>query len=200
MLKLFQRTIIIGLFSYLSFLSSISYAGTHFTLKGNISNNYFGLNKQDVLSGSISVAFDLGEYLRVGVTHRQSVNNTRGYKSTNDRSVYYYTTEETRAVANSVDLTVILYYGKLFVPYVLIGMVKKDYYIKTSIADTYNASNHYPLPPVPNGGVGVGLRLNKAFSVKLSYTVSPGIKQTAPNRAPERALDTITAIGIGYNI
>ncbi|NRA45330.1 MAG: hypothetical protein HRU09_10295 [Oligoflexales bacterium] len=177
-------------------------AGIHFTLQSSLSENNFLLTSQNSRSGSASIAFDLGTYFRIGLTHRQAVNQSRGHfaVSNTDPKVYEYKEEETHVFSNSLDFTIILYYGRLFVPYLQIGAVKKDYQLVTT---TENETKYTKasFDPVPNGGIGLGVRLNRNFSLKLSLSLSPGLKQSTPEQEKaEGVWDTYTSVGISYNI
>lgn len=178
-------------------------ATVHFTLESMLSQNNIPLSAQNNRSVSASVALDLGTFLRVGLTHRQSSNQTKGYIAddpTVENPAYSYRATNNVSFANSVDLTIILYYGQLFVPYLQLGMVKKDYLITVAEGNAASQTATFSLPPVPNGGIGVGIRLNRNFSLKLSYSVSPGVRQVAPNQEKEGVLDSFTSIGITYNL
>lgn len=174
-------------------------SGIHFTLQGSFSDNNLGLRIQNNRSASTSIAVDLGTYFRIGLTHRQSMNQLEGYVVDQETQNYFFSREQTLMVANSVDLTIILYYGRLLVPYIQLGTVKKFYDIST--INEYNPrTNQISTPMVPNGGVGVGVRINRNFSVKLSYSVSPGIKEHYPSLKKEGVLDSFTSVGVSYNI
>lgn len=178
------------------------YAGVHFTLQSSLSENNLALTTQNSRSGSASVAFDLGTYFRIGVTHRQAISQKKGYVNiaTTESPVYIYNMEQFHLFANSLELTMILYYGRIFVPYIQIGIVKKDYLTATAIRDEPKATSKVSVDPEPSGGIGLGIRLNRNFSLKLSYTVSRGIRQDHPGLPPESVLDSYTSVGISYNI
>lgn len=181
---------------------SVSLAGMHFTLQSALSVNNLALTKQDSRSGSASVAFDLGTYFRIGVTHRQAISRKEGYVSLSGAGspLYIYNSEQFHLFANSLELTVILYYGRIFVPYLQIGIVKKDYLTISAIGDEPEAHSKVSVDPEPSGGFGLGIRLNSNFSLKLSYTISRGIRQVHPSLPPESVLDSYTSVGISYNI
>ena len=174
----------------------------HFTLQSALSENNLPLSSQNSRSGSASIAFDLGTYFRIGYTHRQAINTNQGYvQVTSQPESYQYKMEETHSFSNSLDFTIILYYGRLFVPYIQVGAVKKDYFLVSAVGDDEPTESKISLPPVPNGGVGVGIRLNRNFSLKISLSVSPGLKKTTPDQSePESVWDTFTSVGISYNI
>ncbi|MBP6217480.1 MAG: hypothetical protein KA436_02715 [Oligoflexales bacterium] len=183
-------------------LVSPLYAATHFSLQGSASYNNLGLNNEDSKAITASVSQDLGKYFGIGVTHRQGETTLKGYKYLDILDLYFSYEQRIRTIANSLDLTLVLYYGEVFVPYLQVGMVKKNYVVTTYgiSGDEQAEPKAYSLPPVPSAGMGLGIKINANFSLKLSYTVSPGIKQTNPASPPESVLDSYTAVGISYNI
>ena len=191
--------LIVTLFCLDPFLSTAR-AGIHFTLQSSLSENNLPLSSQNSRSGSASIAFDLGTYFRLGYTHRQTVNLSKGYVLTEDLESYKYRMEKNQSFSNSLDFTIILYYGAVFVPYLQLGVVKKDYLIASAVGEEDAITEPFSLPAVPNAGVGLGIRLNRNFSLKLSFSVSPGLKKTHPLLEAEPVWDTYTSIGISYNI
>ncbi|MFK7872962.1 MAG: hypothetical protein AB8C84_07290 [Oligoflexales bacterium] len=188
-------------------LSVHSYAAVHLTIRGNATDNNIGLVGQQSRDLSSSVAFDLGNYFRLGLTHREATTHKIGYESSTsddtDTVTYQPINNFTRVSSNSFDLTVILYYGKLWVPYVMVGVVKKSYETQFLTSEGETTAFRTPTPALPNAGCGVGFRLNKAFTLKLSYTASPGLKIDDPTTAdakPRAARDSYTSVGISYNI
>lgn len=179
---------------------SRGFAGTHFTLQGSASQSNLGLNTQSDYDASISIAEDVGPYLRLGVTHRQKHKETSGYNVDPISQSYQFTQEMADDIANSVDLSVILYYGSVFVPYVQVGLVRKDYFLSSKVELGEPVQTKYVLGPVWNAGIGMGIRLNQYFSLNLAYNVSPGYKQEKPGMPPKSALDSYASIGITYNL
>ena len=119
-------------FNFLALLMCLSFstssqAALHLSLQGSVASNYLGLSSKNSRSVSLSAAFDLGTYFRLGVTHRQGLEKIQGYVADSSSTVYYYNERSINSYANSIDLTVILYYGRIFVPYVQTGFVKKEY-------------------------------------------------------------------------
>ncbi len=187
--------------AFVSFLSNSLSAAVHFTLRGSANRNNLGLNHQEERSASGSVAVDLGSHLRLGITHQQGYVGLQGYQYNRTANAYYYVQEKTHTIANSLDLTVILYYGDIFVPFVQVGVIKKRYLITYSTeGSSQSVSKSYALPPVPNTGVGLGIRLNTNFSLNITYTVSPGIRQARPDQRPQSVLDSYLSLGLSYQI
>jgi hypothetical protein len=177
--------------------SSAAYSAMHFTLGGSKSSANAGLQQIDEGALSGSVAVDLGSYLRLSYTHRQELSSTTGYSYDDETKEYSYARSTTHQIANSVDLIIILYAGELFTPYVFGGVVHKQYIMQTETKDGVQTAKM--AVPAPNGGAGVGIRLSQKFSLKISYTASPGVRQE-PNREPERTIDTYAQLGITYSL
>jgi hypothetical protein len=195
-----KLSVLISLVVVLSAVSSQAFSAVHFTLKGSSSSSNLGLQSQSTTTGSASASIDIGVYFRLGLTHRQDVSAQKGYSQDGSTNNYYYSQTTTRLAANSVDFTVILYYGELWVPYIMTGLIKKEYLIESPLASGGTATSRYSLPPVPNAGFGVGFRINRNFSLKLSYTVSPGVTQPTPSSEVRSTLDKVTSVGITYNL
>jgi hypothetical protein len=149
----------------------------------------------------------LGSYFRIGLTHREDISNQEGWaEDKGAASGYAYSRTRQHLRANSVDLTLILYYGELFVPYLMAGAIKKQYVTEFSVATDVDgaesrSSSSLELPVLPNFGAGLGIRLNREFSLKLSYSVSPGIVQNSPvDSDPRSILDKMLSVGISYDL
>jgi hypothetical protein len=182
-------------------LTEEGFAGTHFSIQGSANYNNLGLNNEDSRSACASIAQDLGKYFRIGVTYRQGTTILKGYKLNPDNQAYGFYEQRINSVANSLDFILILYYGETFVPYVQLGAVKKDYLVKNiGPVEADNTTQIYSLPIVPSAGIGLGIKMSTNFSLKLSYTVSPGIKQTQPDQPPVSVLDSYSAVGVSYDI
>lgn len=175
-------------------------AATHLTVRGAITKNNLGLNNQANNSTSLSIATDVGTFLRIGLTTRIAFTKLKGYTLQTDKETYSYNEETTKNTANSVDLTIILYMGTVFVPYMQLGIVKKNYLIESRSGDEATVQTAYSIPPVPNAGLGLGIRLNNNFSLKLSTTFSPGVIQKTPSAEPKGILDNYSSIGLSYKM
>lgn len=171
----------------------------HFTLGGSMSRNNIPYQTYLSRAGSASVAMDLGEYFRVSYSHRQEFSNTAGYRALESQPGYYGEyLSATRVISNSVDFNVILFAGDLFIPYLSAGAVVKAYYSDISSVEGSETSS-FTLPASPNLGGGVGIRLDRNFSLKLSYTVSPGLKQE-PGGTRKEILDSYAQMGVTYQM
>jgi hypothetical protein len=179
--------------------ASTAAATVSFTLAGFRQNSTLGT--QEISSGTASgtVAFDLGSHFRIGLTHRQKVDLTEDTKKqTADSESYSFYSSKMLQKSNAVDLTLILYQGEVVMPYIKAGMVVKSYDIRTTVDDQVTATK-LTLPPEPSGGIGVGFRLTQNFSLKISYTVSPGVKEL-PDGTREGVLDSYSEVGVTYEL
>ncbi len=180
-------------------LAPFADAAVYFTLGGSQSHNNVPYQTYESRAGSASVAMDLGEYFRVGYTHRQEFSNNTGYRALVTQPGYYGEyVSQTRVISNSIDFNIILFAGEIFIPYLSAGAVVKAYHSGIETVEGSEASS-FTLPPVPNLGGGIGIRLNRNFSLKLSYTVSPGKKQE-PGGIQEGILDNYSQLGVTYQL
>ena len=171
----------------------------YFSIGGSASQNNVPLSTYNSVAGSGSIAFDLGRYVRLGYTHRQEYQTTEGWTKEDNSDNYIEFFNLTHVTSNSVDLTVILYEGELFVPYLLGGGVLKTYRFENRKADIREKSDPLTMPPVPNLGAGVGIRLNRDFTLKLSYVASPGYT-SEPNGEIKGTWDKYTTLQLSYQI
>lgn len=171
----------------------------YLSIGGNASQNNVPLSTYNSVAGSGSIAFDLGRYVRLGYTHRQEYQTTEGWAKEAGSEEYVEFYNLTHVTANSVDLTVILYEGDLFVPYLLAGGVVKTYRFENRKGGVTEKSDPLTMPPVPNLGAGVGIRLNRDFTLKLSYVASPGYSQE-PNGEIKGTWDKYSTLQLTYQL
>lgn len=175
-------------------------ADVYFTLSGNTQNSnlIFQSVRSRIISGT--AALDVGSFMRLGVTHRQKFEDNQEYILINDADPDNIIVENTKSsihqISNSIDLTLILYEGTLITPYINGGVVFKNYRITSSSSE----NKAVVLPPQPSGGVGLGIMLSREFSLKISYTVSPGMRWNPDRSRADRVLDNYTELGITYKI
>lgn len=190
-------------------ISNMASAGMHLSLSGSQSSSNAGLQKIESGAGSASVAFDIWDYLRLGYTYRQEISSTGGYTEGRDANggiiknaagepaSYVKFLNRSRVVSQSVDLTIVLYAGDVFMPYIFVGAGTKNYDILNQTENKEDEHIKASVPVSPNAGAGLGIRLSQRFSLKFSYTVSQGIKQL-PGQLAEPTLDNYTQVGITY--
>lgn len=174
-------------------------AVVYLTIGGNASQNNVPLSTYNSIAGSGSIAIDLGRYVRLGYTHRQEYQSTQGWTKEDNNAQYIDFYNLTHLTSNSVDLTVILYEGELLVPYIVGGGVIKTYRFENRKAGITEKSDPLTMPPVPNLGTGVGLRLNRDFTLKLSYVASPGYTQE-PNGEIKGTWDKYSTLQLTYQL
>ncbi len=162
--------------------------------------------------GSASLSFDIFSFIRIGYTHSQEFKSTEAYSrvategdataAVEDKScaACVHSFNSTLTLANSVDLTLILYQGDVVVPYLMAGAIVKTYKFTRQLENGPKESATLPSPPVPNLGAGVGIRLNKDFTLKLSYIASPGQAQL-PGEIEARSIwDKNATVGLSYQL
>lgn len=164
--------------------------------------------------GSGSLGIDLGRFIRLQYTHSQELSVTEGFKdpsgqsqskgdSASDRVDTCETCIETRSsthvVGNSLDLQIILFEGQLFMPYITGGAIVKLYNFE-NLESGQLTRNEGAVGPVPNLGAGLGIRLNKDFTLKLTYIASPGLAQTKGEELPHGVWDKRVTLGLSYQI
>lgn len=193
--------------------SSVASAGMHFTLAGSHSVANAGYQKIESGAGSGTVDIDLGEYFRIGFTHREELASTTGYAllkkadgttKTNDAGVEQYGkfASLNKSITNSVDLTIVLYGGDIITPYIFGGIAMKSYDIETEqqtdlTSGTVTKEKTHVAFPTPSGGAGLAIRLGQKFSLKLSHTLTQGVKQL-PGEPLEKTTDGYSQVGISY--
>lgn len=183
-------------------VGSNALAAVQFTLSATSSSSSMGLQTYATRGGSAAVSMDVGSNLRVGLTHRQEIDAKEGYESSKNSAgdvTYTPFASSTKLISNSVDLTLILYTGQTFVPYIFAGGVWKSYH---SVMYTSKGTQTLDVPfvgPLPNGGAGVMLPLSQKFSLRLTYTLSPGFAQNIDG-SRANVLDSYTQLGITYQL
>ncbi len=170
-----------------------------------------GYQSTDSKGASASLSVDLGRYIRIGLTHEQQITTSEGYENPDGEDTKDIdgdgvkdpqpTYSQQHVYSNSLDLQVVLYEGDLFVPYLLGGIIGKRYVVTARNMVNGTMDNFdITLPPGPNLGAGLGVRLNKDFTLKLQYTVSPGYTMKPGDEKPKSVLDRNMNIGLTYQI
>lgn len=178
--------------------SQSAFAAMHLSLSGNHSLVHAGYQTIESGGASASVAFDLGSYFRLGLTHRQENSSAKGHIEDEKTKELHTYESQSYIMSNSLDFTVVLYAGEIFMPYIFVGYGTKYYHIRKVesgvISDDRNAG------PGPNGGAGFAISLSKNFSLKISHTLSSGVTKDAnhPELEGKSAVDGYTQAGISY--
>jgi hypothetical protein len=198
-------------------LSAPAVAETGFYLTGSLASSTSSMpyNSYSSNYGSASIGIDLGSLVRLSLTHSQEISTQEGFKDKQDRSgdanpandedpandgdlVSFANT--THVVGNSVDLQLILYEGMTFVPYVTGGLILKSYhFIQKEEGKEAVESKLGPIPG-PNLGAGVGLKLNKQFTLKLAYIASPGYVRQPFDAETRTVWDKKVTLGLTYQL
>lgn len=207
-MKLLSSLIVVAAAS----LATPAFSAIYLTGSVSASSANAGLMSYDSHGGSASVAMDMGRFMRLGYTHRQQFQQSKGVVGKDEDScaagdvvdgkvqtgdcLSYES--KTHVVANSIDLTVILYDGQVFVPFVMAGAVIKTYSSQTKKeGEDDTIVEPTVVGPVPNIGGGIGIKLNKEFTLKLTYQASPGVV-LLPDGTNRRVWDKDTSVGLSY--
>lgn len=193
---------VLFILTLLFFSSNNALSSVHIDLKGSGSRYNLDAENHESTSVSGSIAFGFFNYLRLGVTHRRSITHKDGYRITtsNGRSIYYSFDDKVETRTTSVDLTIFLYHGTIS-PFIFGGYAYKDYYIRYVQPDTiYN--KHIKEPDSYRYGVGLSIRLNRDFQLKISQTFTPGKKLEIKDgiAEEEETIETYTEVGISYRL
>ncbi len=184
--------------------SSSAFSTVYVTGSVSASTSNVPLQTFESQAGSGSLAVDLGSYIRLGVTHKQEFQSSSGYKDTATEIAptpnYVEVYSRTHIVSNSLDLTLILYEGQIFLPYLTLGAVVKNYRFDSQEEGQLSQTKKGSVGPVPNVGGGIGFRLNKDFTLKFSFTASPGLAQKPGEEKATSTWDRNTSIGLTYQL
>ena len=105
----------------------------------------------------------------------------------------------THVVGNSVDLQVVLYEGDIFIPYIMGGVIYKTTTVVTE-QDGKDPQSSQGGGLGPNLGAGLGIRLNRAFTLKLSYIASPGATRQPGDAEKKKVWDKKVTLGLSYQL
>jgi len=177
---------------------TVAQAGIHLSLSGAQNDAHAGLQEIKSATGTGSVAFDLGAYLRLGYTFMAQTQSAVGWVKEEDQEVYYTYSSKSLMMSHAVDLTVVLYGGDVFTPYIFGGPARKSYDIETR-QENKGIQRDKGSYMSPTGGVGLAIRIAQKFQLKLSQTYSMGAK-IYPDQTGESTIDTYSQIGIQYSL
>jgi hypothetical protein len=198
MIKHIRRSFHFAILILSTITSQTAFSGVHISLGGSHSESNAGYQKIVSGAGSAGLSFDIGGYTRLGYTFRQETDATTGYQLNSAGTNYVYFRKNATVTSNSVDLTLILYAGDIFTPFVFAGVVKKQY--STHIQDATGSVESYAYPYAgPQGGAGLGVRLSQKFSLKTTYTMSNGYT-VIPGQELQQTVDSYTQVGITYEL
>jgi hypothetical protein len=194
-------------FAMMTGASGAAFGTVYVTGSVSASTSNVPLQTYESQAGSGSLAIDLGSYIRLGVTHKQEFQMSSGYQdtSTDEGSTttvpnYIEVYSRTHIISNSLDLTLILYEGQIFLPYLTLGAVVKNYRFDTQQEGQASEIRKGSVGPVPNVGGGIGFRLNKDFTLKFAFTASPGLAQKPGEEKATATWDRNTSVGLTYQL
>jgi hypothetical protein len=190
--------------SVISLISGKEAKATSITASYGTSTQNVGYEQYQSERFSAGFSLNLGLYFRLDFSHGQEFKKNTGYKelSTAEDEVqsFQYFESLTKVETYGSNLSVILYAGETFVPYIFGGVVRSVYEIKFVTEDsttrTEFSTKTAPIV-VPTGGIGIGLMLNRNFSLKMSHTLRPGVQQI-PGKEAVKVYDTTTDVGLTY--
>lgn len=185
------------------FASSVSFGAAHIGISYSDS---ITTSEQEYKSssGSASFSFDIGTYFNIGLTGRNQYSYAKGYEKDERTNQIQYSETKMSMTSYSIDLSIILYPGDVFVPYIFGGYVTKYLSSKKVYGDPSTGNqavierNEGPVPDYQCGG-GVGLRFSERFSLKYSVTFTPGTKLLSDGTG-ELTMDRYQSIGLSYKI
>jgi hypothetical protein len=187
------------------------------SVAGSTTNIAYSSYQSQYSSGSIG--FDIASILRLSYTYSQEDATNEGYtdprteaqlkaanalpaNANDDPSddgylVAYRTTS--RVIGNSVDLQLVLYKGDVFVPFVVGGVIHKQTSITTE-KEGQGPQTTKGQSLGPQAGAGLGVRLNRQFSLKLSYLISPGQTRLPGEEKATNVWDKKVTFGLQYEL
>jgi len=191
-------------------LPATAQAGMSFTVSGSGSSTTAFTEERASQGISVATAFDLLTFLKVSGSLRQEANTENGYKRVEGTGLYLYSKTATKVRSMSLDLQLILYPGELFVPYVFGGVGSKYFetsYTKESLDGSIQSGSNggyickFDIR-CPNFGFGSGIAINRSFTITLTRTWTPGVRQDPYSGKPSELVfwDNYTSIGLTYRI
>ncbi len=151
-------------------------------------------------AGSMTISLDMGTYFNIGLTGKHQLSHAKGFEENEETKLIEYSESKVDVYSYSADLSIILYPGDIFVPYVFGGGVAK-YFDSKKIYPSGSYIQRTTKKPILTyeGGIGVGLRLSEKFTFKYSVTFTPGVRLLS-NGNPEPVLDRYQTVGLSYKI
>lgn len=187
-------------------MSTMSQAALHLSLAaGQSPGSHAGYNVMKSQSASASVGVDLGQNFRVAYTLKQSKQSSSGYAMQSgttdclDSSKCDNYESQMRILAQSVDLSLILFNGEVLTPFISAGLGVKKYTGETT-QGSVTTEISTPSIPAPQAGIGLALRLNRDFSLKLTETFSQGYTLEPGSATQTSTIDGEFEMGITYRL
>lgn len=158
-------------------------------------------------SANASVEFGVGPYVRLGYGFEYGYSTEEGYSSELD-GIFVPVDDSTIVSGHSIDLTLVLYPGEIFVPFIKGGGIHRQYDMRYVSGREYLTTGNKVYVEYEDdmttwqAGGGLGIKLNRQFSLRISYILSPGKRMpTDPNKSEaDKVLDRKTSIGLSYQL
>lgn len=165
--------------------------------------------------GTAGVDFDLGQYIRFGLNYGVQLSTTSVYQppaggsngSANLADPTCPTVGSCVSVVNRTVITergsgftLILWAGEIFMPYVTVGGVVKNYTFTTQVNDGTAEERKGQTPVSVSLGGGLVCRLNRDFSLKMNAQISPGVTMSPGDPTPRMTWDKKNTFGLTYQI
>lgn len=187
------------------------------SISGSLASSSTNVPLQTAVStyGSASVDIDMGRFVRLGLTYGEEYQRSRGWKKIDpathsvatktdpldcvSASACALSISTTHIIENSVGLTIILWEGQILMPFIMVGAITKTYTFQIEEGGTLGTTTGKE-PVMPNLGAGVGIRLNRQFTLKISQQASPGIALQAGDEKPRSVWDRRMTLGLSYQL
>jgi hypothetical protein len=196
-------------------ISTASYAGISVTGSVSTSTTNVPLQITTMQYGSAGIDFDLGQYIRFGLNYGVQLSTTSSYQppasgssgSANLADPTCPTVGSCVSVINQTKITergsaftLILWAGEIFMPYVTVGGLVKNYTFATQVNDGPVEERRGQTPVSVSLGGGLVCRLNRDFSLKMNAQISPGVTMSPGDGTPRMTWDKKNTIGLTYQI
>lgn len=167
-----------------------------YSISGSGDQKHLGYYSESSQSGSASVDLSLGRSVRIGLTLTKKLQAENGYKSNEAETLFIPYNLDVNTESYAANLTLIPFHYRV-TPFIFGGF---GYYIikKTEVVNGVSDSNTEPLFG-PQGGVGLGIRLSRDFSFKITHTISPGRVKTPANKEGISKNNAVTQMGVTYH-
>ncbi len=165
--------------------------------------------------GTAGIDIDLGQYIRFGLNYGVQLSTTSVYQppasgTNGSASLADLTCPKVGSCASVINktmitergsgFTLILWAGEIFMPYVTVGGVTKNYTFTTQVNDGAIEERKGQTPLSVSLGAGLVCRLNRDFSLKMNAQISPGVTMSPGDSTPRMTWDKKNTIGLTYQI
>lgn len=190
----------------LSFVTSkTALAQWTFSLSGTEDISHSGLNKVTDSKWTAGVSVYVLQYMSIGITHSQVQKATIGERQIGTTNVYEEFEDTVRIKSNGINISLILYSGRV-TPYIFGGIMRKWYYYKWMYEESTQGEYRTYEPPengednLWNAGIGLSIPVNYNFSIKIKRSWSEGKTLDSDTGEEDTVYDTYTEIGLTYKL